>query len=144
MSPSLKNGVRTQTFYDTSTNATAAYGINNRNVVVGNGIPPSGGLQRGFIFANGTYTYYYYAGTYESFFNGVNDSLQVVGDANTVARGPVTAFIWEGGTFTNLNVPNAATSIAEDINNSGVIVGSYTTGTQNSLQSTGFIATPQP
>ena len=60
--------------------ATAAYGINNSSVVVGNGIPGSGGLQQGFVLKSGAYTFTSYPGAYETFFSGVNDSLQVAGD----------------------------------------------------------------
>ena len=95
-------------------NATAAYGINNKGVIVGNGIPVA--YQEGFIEQNNVFTFYAYPGAYQTFFNGVNDQLQVVGDENKVARGPVTALLFENGTYTDIVVPDATGSVATGIN----------------------------
>ena len=123
--------------------ATAAYGINNTGVVVGNGIPANGGTQEGFVLQNGVFTFSRYPNSYTTFFNGLNDLLQVAGDQAMVARGPVSAFLFQNGVFTDLQPPNAVGSVASGINNSGVVVGYYTTGSNNiEINAAGFVATP--
>jgi uncharacterized membrane protein len=138
------NGKLTHEFVASSAyNATAAFGINGKGAIVGNGILNNQGTQQGFIDINNSFKFYQYPGGYDTFFNGVNDGLLVVGDANTVARGPVTAFVFQNRVFTNLAVPNATASVAYAVNNHGTIVGYYVTGSGNiALNASGFIAAP--
>ena len=111
--------------------STAAYGINDKGVVVGGFCPtriecPIGlalTSDHGFIDDDGVFTRLDFPGAGETTAFGINNSGTVVGIyANDVVQ---HSFSYENGVYTDMNFPGANWTDATAINDLGVIVGYY-------------------
>ncbi len=101
--------------------------INDSGIIVGS-VGAGGPINvRGFVLANGKYTYVDdpFVAVGSTVLTDINASGMIVGesfDSNGTAKG----FRLKNGTFENLIVPGSIESDASGINDSGVIVGSAT------------------
>jgi probable HAF family extracellular repeat protein len=79
----------------------------------------------GFLYSNGTFTYFDYPGQSWTIPGGINDSGLIAGYATQVEheRTGAVGFLYDGVTFTTLQDGSNAVTNAYGINNAGVVVG---------------------
>ena len=122
----------------------AAMGINNAAMTVGQVFNASGSSSQSFFQpSGGTLTTFSVPGYGTSMATGINDSGVMVGTAAIDAlTGPTVSYVRSAGaspTFSFLNITGALDVYAQGINNSGIIVGAYDTA-QSGGNLTGFVA----
>jgi hypothetical protein len=116
---------------------TQAFGINNREEVVGSFFDPD--TTRGFKLLRGAFTDFDVPGQGDTFPLGLSDRGDMVGTANDsdfLAHG----FVLAGGEFHTVEFPDGDNTAPLGINASGKIVGIYT-GADGVIHS--FLAEPQ-
>ena len=99
---------------------TNPHAINDAGEVAGVCNNSSGG---GFVYDNGTFTYYAYPGGFNTIIYGINNSDQLVGTYQDSPSGNSHGFLYSNGTYTAINYPGASQTFTTGINNAGVIVG---------------------
>jgi hypothetical protein len=101
---------------------TGVWAINKSGEMVGNYGQNinSGNDSHGFLYRNGTFTYFDYPGQSVTLPTGINDSGLIVGFAG---QDPVLGFVYNGATFTTLRHGSDSATHAWGINNAGVVVG---------------------
>jgi uncharacterized membrane protein len=101
---------------------TGVWAINKTGEMVGSyGMNINGGNDaHGFLYRNGTFTYFDYPGQSVTVPSGINDSGLIVGYAG---RGLVRGFLYNETTFTTLRDGSDSATFAMGINNAGVVVG---------------------
>jgi uncharacterized membrane protein len=88
--------------------------------MVGNYGQNTNGDSHGFLYRNGTFTYFDYPGQTVTVPTGINDSDLIVGYAG---QNPVVGFIYDGITFTPIQHGQDSATATLGINNAGVVVG---------------------
>jgi probable HAF family extracellular repeat protein len=108
--------------------ASVAFGINNRDQVVGDSETTGNSAVHAFLWQDGTMTDLGTLGGTYSFASGINDRGQVVGYASPPGDTALHAFLWQKGTMTDLGTLGGDTfSAATGINDGGQVVGYGTT-----------------
>lgn len=104
---------------------TGVTGINSAGDMVGDYGQSTLGALSGFLYSNGTFTYFDYPGQAVTVPGGINDSNLIVGLATQEPgqRSTVVGFLYDGTTFTTLHDGNNAVTNAYGINNAGTVVG---------------------
>lgn len=74
----------------------------------------------GFLYSNGTFTYFDYPGESVTVPTGINDSRLIVGYAGQL---PVVGFLYDGLTFTTLKHGRDSATLTLGINNKDEVVG---------------------
>ncbi len=101
-----------------------AYGVNNRNQVVGSSwVPPNGGQRRAVLWDNSVITDLGTPAGSMADATSINDSGHVVGGVHDSAVGG-RPFLWKDGILTDLGTLGGRGSGAAGINNAGQVVGS--------------------
>jgi probable HAF family extracellular repeat protein len=104
---------------------TTVTSMNDSGVIVGYCMAPGNTATKGFVWANGSYTFLDSLGGVYTRAYGVNDSGQVVGQYRR-ADNMFRAFIWQNGTMQDLNIGDSSVgNIAYSINDNGVVAGAY-------------------
>ena len=99
-------------------NYTVAGGINSAGQIVGN-YGQDGNLDsHGFLYSDGTFTYFDYPREIFTFPTGINDYGLIVGSA-----GADIGFLYDGSKFTQLRDGTNSATFPRGINNSNVITG---------------------
>jgi uncharacterized membrane protein len=88
--------------------------------MVGNYGQDTSSDSHGFLYTNGTFTYFDYPGESVTVPLGINDSGVIVGHAG---QNPVVGFLYDGTSFTTLRADNRTATFASGINNAGEVVG---------------------
>jgi probable HAF family extracellular repeat protein len=105
----------------------AAYDINNRNYVVGEGILPPDGRWEAFVWseAAGTVGIGFVPGAYATLAHAINDNNEVAGTGYGFGVGaPTSAFYWKKGTgIVSMQTLGGIIGAGLDINLAGAIVG---------------------
>jgi probable HAF family extracellular repeat protein len=111
---------------------TYLHGINNRGQVVGHSRRDIFALARGFVWANGDFTFMDIPGVLivgqRDQTMAINDGGQVVGSFQR--SGVDHGFLFGGRDVTQIDVPSSIASRATGINNGGQIVGSFRDASQ--------------
>ncbi|MCK4622750.1 MAG: hypothetical protein KAT62_11125 [Desulfuromonadales bacterium] len=104
--------------------STVASGINEQGVVAGT-FTDTSGLQRGYIWRDGSFTLVYYPGSLDTHAQDIDNNSRVIGwfiRQDQKAHGFIRA---AEGDFVSLDHPDAEHTFLTGINNAGVIVGHY-------------------
>jgi probable HAF family extracellular repeat protein len=99
---------------------TGVWGINKAGEVVGNYGQDINVDSHGFLYSNGTFTYFDYLGQSVTVPTSINDSGLIVGSAG---KNPVVGFLYDGATFTTIQHGNDSATFSLGINNAGAVVG---------------------
>jgi len=106
---------------DTGADVTYAAGVNDRGEIVG-GLTTFDGTSLAFIWRSGSFSYFDFANSTNSFASDINNRSQIVGsyvDANNTTTG----FLYDKGHFTKIRMPGSAFTVAVAINDLGQIIG---------------------
>jgi probable HAF family extracellular repeat protein len=105
-------------------------GINKAGVMVGSysATNGSGLYQHGFVYANGTFSYFDYPEAQSTSGSGINDSGLIVGSAQFEGGLIVRGFLYDGQTFTPFDAPGQPQTYPSGINNAGEVVGAAGVG----------------
>jgi probable HAF family extracellular repeat protein len=100
-------------------------GINSAGDMVGFYGQNGSGPVSGFLYRNGSFTFFDYPGQPVTVPNGINDSGLIVGYATQTASQEykVVGFLYDGTSFTTLQDGNNQETAGQGINNAGVVVG---------------------
>jgi hypothetical protein len=99
--------------------------INEGGTIVGFCQSNEGANYTGFILKDGTVTFVYEEGSFDTNFNGINKNDIISGDAcidDACATEHALIYDLAAGRFKDISVPGAAWSYAEAINDAGVVV----------------------
>jgi uncharacterized membrane protein len=131
-------GARAQSEYDTApptltlttidvpgAGFTIIWGINKSGEMVGSYGQSTAGDSHGFLYSNGSFTYFDYPGQSVTVPTGINDSGLVVGYAtqDPGQGAPVYGFLYDGANFTTLQDGSDSATFSFGINNADVVVG---------------------
>jgi probable HAF family extracellular repeat protein len=105
--------------------ATYAYGINDRNQIVGSYF--DGFRNHGYLWDEGVFTTIDVPGAQTTFAYGINARGQIVGTCDFFFSG-THGFLWDQGVFTTIDVPGALGTVPRGINARGQIVGNWGVG----------------
>ncbi|HKO05508.1 MAG TPA: hypothetical protein VJW51_12200 [Candidatus Acidoferrales bacterium] len=103
---------------------TEANGINNSGTIAGRDL---GTVFQGFLFSNGSYTYFDVPGATNTSLFGINNLGDIVGDYID-AGGVQHGFVMSNGSVTTIDPPGSTNTNCQGINDSGEIVGSFVLG----------------
>jgi hypothetical protein len=107
---------------------TGVFGINSAGDMVGNYGQDTNQDSHGFMYSNGTFTYFDFPGETVTVPTGINDSNLIVGYDGDVA---VNSFFYDGTTFTSFQDGSDSATYANGLNNAGEVTGAagtiYTT-----------------
>jgi probable HAF family extracellular repeat protein len=99
---------------------TGVWAINTAGDMVGNYGQDTNSDSHGFLYSNGTFTYFDYPGESVTVPRGINDSNLIVGYRG---KNPVVGFLFDGATFTTLQHGSDSATYTDGINNAGDVVG---------------------
>jgi probable HAF family extracellular repeat protein len=100
-----------------------AYGINDRDKVVGEALTIGDTASHAFLYSSGTMSDLGTLGGTSSVAWGINNADQVVGWSNMTGNTSSHAFLYSGGTMTDLGTLGGTNSFSRRINNFGQVVG---------------------